>query len=317
MPNAAPTRSPREAPLSAARAAVEQLGNALDVRVRTWRLETTQRYGRSAGVATEFRGALGKAMHGRPEFSALFRPQLVSGDEPVGLRGGSGAPLPFVPRTPTPDRLDDGGGCIDVQLVLLGRSAATTSPWDRAVESAARSGFGHPRARFQVDQVVDTFTGSLSSWVQARREQLGTDGGTTAFLRVSLDSPVWLKSRAERLLPTPGAVLVGAIRRAHMLADLYGGAPAPIIPTEPLCELAAQLEQSPLYQEEFEELRSHRFSSTQSRRIPLTGIGGWFQGPVHPALQDVYFAAELLHVGRLTSVGLGRIRVGAPLLGPC
>ncbi len=316
MPDTAQSPPSGTSTITDSRAAFGQLGKALDVRVRTWRLGTTQRYGRSAGVATEFRGALGKAMHGRPEFSTLFRPQLVGGDEPVGLRGGSGAPLPFVPRTPTPDRLDRTGGAIEAEIVLLGRAAASTSPWDRAVELAARDGFGRPRARFEVQQVTDTFVGTLTSWVNCRRRQLGS-GGATAFLRVTLDSPVWLKSRGERLLPTPGAVLVASIRRACMLADLYGSAPAPAILTGPLCDLAAGLEESALYEEEFEERRSHRFSAAQSRRIPLTGIGGWFQGPIDPALQDVYLAAELLHVGRLTSVGLGRIRVGAPLLGRC
>lgn len=280
--------------------------SSLDVRLRRWTLRATTPYGRRGGVANDFRGALGRAMHGRPEFDRLFRPALVPGREPFGLSGGEGAPLPFVARGPTPDRIAPGEGAW-VELLLFGRPGRRARPWDRAVLQAAEAGFGRPRGSFEVTGIEDVFSGTIGAWLELRRIELGVGDASEVLVRVRFETPTWLKSRGERILPTPGPVTTAVLRRSRQLGGIYGDKTTGR--ADELLDLAAALEEHPLYADEFEEVRTARFSSRQGRRIPLTGIVGWFQGVVPSPLLDCFLAGELLHVGRNTGLGMGQIGV--------
>ncbi len=283
--------------------------SAMAVRLRRWNLRVKAPYGRRGGVASDFRGALGQAMYGRAEFDRLFRPALTPGDQPFGLGGGDNAPLPFVARGPTPPRLKPGQKT-SVELVLFGRPGRRARPWDHAVLQAAVDGFGRPRGLFEVTGVEDEFSGPLSAWVERRRLELDLGDTTEPVVRVNFDTPTWLKSRGERLLPTPAAVGTAVLRRVRQLGGIYGEGTGER--ADHLVDLAGALEDHPLYAEAFEEVRTARYSGRQDRRIPLTGIVGWFEGAVPGDLLDCFLAGELLHVGRNTGLGMGQMRVARP-----
>lgn len=292
------------------RRGVAILFGALDVRVRRWRLACRGRFALAAGASSELRGALGKAMHGRPEFDALFAPGLAPGQEPRAMRGGSGAPRPFVCRGPEPRTLPADGGSVEVELVLFGTPSQAVTPWDDAIERAACDGFGRPRGQFRVEAATDVFGGTLADWVRLRQQQILVAPGT-ALLRVAFATPIWLKAGESKVLPSPTAVAVAALRRAEALAEIYGRGSAAAWDKSPVLDAAGTLEIHPLYAESFEERRGRRFSYRQRQKIPLDAVVGWFQGPVVPKLQEVFLAAELLHLGRSTGLGMGRVRVGA------
>lgn len=282
----------------------------LAVRIRQWRLRSAGSFGLASGASAEFRGALGKALHEQDQFGAWFDPDLVAGGEPGALRGGSGAPRPFVCRGPTPPELPPDGGTTVAELVLFGAAARQAGTWDEAVRRAAGDGFGHPRAAFEVIGTRDWFEGTVHEWIHQRRSQLTVCAGPVA-VRVSLQTPTYLKRAGARVDPSTATLTAAALRRMENLAQLYGAAVDGSGDRRALLDEAAHTDRHPDYRSWFDCQPVRRFSHRQRQPIRIAGVVGWFQGPVSDRVLDVLLAAELLHVGKSTTLGMGRVRVGA------
>lgn len=284
----------------------------LDVRRLACTLQTDGRFGPRGDHAADLRGALGKALHGSRHYGPLFEPALPD-RAPRGLSGGAGAPRPFVLAPPEPARLPDAGGQIRCDLVLLGRAAEDPAPWLRAVERAAKDGFGRPRASFEV--VAQRIEPVESLADLAERRVLGLLGphGPAGRLRLTLRTPARILSDGRALLPTPPAVVNGLLRRLQALAWLHGRCRAEVDFTD-LVHAAAQVEQQADYAEHFEDQGGRRRSFRQGRQVPLDGLVGWWEGWLGRSLVSILAAGELVHVGKATTSGLGRIGLSAPLV---
>lgn len=274
-------------------------------------LRTRQAFGPKGDLAADVRGALGQALHRTSHYTDLFDPTLPSGEEPRGLRGGSGAPRPFVVRAPEPPVLPEEGGTIRVVLHGFHATPKAASIWAEAVDRAGADGFGRPRARFELVDHKNYDEPDLLTYARQRWHHLA---GTALEVRVSVRAitPLRLMSGGRLLIPSPPALVDAAVRRASNLAALYGP-DSPRIDLNRLIAEAHTLEGAPDYIEYYEDTSSSRYSHRQRRRIKAVGMVGGFTTWVGQELGLLLLAAEALHVGKATTGGMGRLRVSAPV----
>lgn len=284
----------------------------IPLRLMHLRLECRTPWAAKGDWAADLRGAIGKAVHGSEAWGLLFSPTLTD-RAPRGLGGGSGAPRPFVLWGPSPRALPQ-AGFAEATLVLLGRSAAEVEAWTRIARRAFADGFGDPRGSFRVRGRTLGRDRTVGAWSRRRVDELLGDapGG---LLQVSTKTPVWLMSKGELLLPSPPALADGVLRRAQAQGLLHGLA-ASERDWSGLMERARRIELQAGFQEHWSERGGARYSHRQRRRVPLSGLAGWWRGVLDRELAELFAAGEVLHAGKATTSGMGRVALSAPLEPP-
>lgn len=296
---------------SARTSPLDELLQAVPLRRMEFVLLARRAFGPKGDLAADVRGALGKALHDTPHYADLFEPTLPAGEEPAGLRGGSGAPRPFVLRAPDPPILPDCGGTIRVVLQGFLATPKADAIWAEAMQRAAADGFGRPRCRFELVEHLVRAEPDLGTYAKRRWRHLA---GGVAAVRVSVRAvtPLRLMSGGKLLLPSPPALVDATVRRAASLAALYGPS-CPWVDLDELITRAHELEGAPDYIEDYEDSSSSRYSHRQERRLKAPGMVGGFTTWLGEDLGMLFAAAEAIHVGKATTGGMGQLRVSAPV----
>lgn len=140
-------------------------------------------------------------------------------------------------------------------------------------------------------------------------ERLFDDGQSPATLHLVFETPAWLERQGEldRGLNFP-ALFVHIYRRLKTLCALYGS-----FGTEDdarLAPLRAQAESVRTVERHLQPMHWERLSTESGKRHPMHGLIGRasFSGSLAPFL-PILRMAEVAHIGKSTSFGLGRIRV--------
>lgn len=272
------------------------------------RLGTNQPFGPKGDFASDLRGALGKALHGGPDYRRLFEPPLPE-RAPRGLGGGEGAPRPFVLTPLVPACLGPTGGAVRCRLTLLGRPALEPGPWLRALRAACKDGFGQPRARFRVLDAVEAPWRGVAEYAKARASDLVPDG-RSARLRLVALTPMRLFSDGMPLIPSPCAVVNALLRRLQALAWIHGDARYEA-PFEAWLDAAEAVERAADFAEEYRAVSGRRISFRQRCKVPLEGALATWEGRIPLALAVLLAAGELTGVGKATTSGMGCYRLDA------
>lgn len=199
--------------------------------------------------------------------------------------------------------------------------------------------FEHGRWRFP-----GSSTRRLADRIRAISTQLSSDAGTPAFassppaapgtggplLHIACCTPVRLKHAGSLVGPaelSPDALAANLIRRVIGLAVCYGQAKearpeeAPSSLADRIREVRSMFdqlaEQTTLHQDSLQWTDDDRYSSRQKQSHPAGGLTGAFHLDAPDEALQIWRrwlrAAEPLHLGKKTSLGLGQICVGARL----
>ncbi|MEW6278806.1 MAG: CRISPR system precrRNA processing endoribonuclease RAMP protein Cas6 [Candidatus Eremiobacterota bacterium] len=304
----------------------------LDVLPLRFELEALDRVGLPAFSGSTFRGVMGRALKrvgcatGRlceaceqPERCAyhyLFESQAPPD---TGVNQGSAeVPRPFVLEPPTGTRELAPGEAFGLGLNLLGRGIGYLPFFVHCVLEMGRHGLGQRAARFRVkrvlacgpDRAARTFFEGDRVLSEPEPWNLQALCETTPARRVEVRflTPARLTHQGELVGHPDFHVVVRALlRRLDLLSRVHG--PGPVEADFPA--LVARAGEVRVAQQSFRWFDWERQSFRQNRSMRLGGVVGHavYEGPLDefvPLLQ----AGSVLHLGKATTFGLGKIAVG-------
>ncbi len=266
--------------------------------------------------AVGFRGALGAALMDIlcvREHRACTRCDVATSCQVPGWfdpgRLGSSAPRPISIRSID---IDGTGSALSVVLVLHGIVEDKDS-FVAALRRSGRQGFGKRRVSAALSQLI-AWTGGPGTLVVDGGRTVATlpdpsgvgrlvAGGSAEGVR--LLSPL----RVDRANTRPtGALLVkSAIRRVRALAAWQG------VSLDRRWPDPAELQDGRV---ELTRVDAARWSARQKARIDLSGWVGELECDGLEPFEDLLAVAEVLQVGRYTSVGLGVVEQLSAVTGP-
>lgn len=249
----------------------------------------------------------------------LFETFIEEEDPPPFLRGLPSPPRPYL-FEPRSDRRDFApGDPLDFDLLLVGRAADLAAYALLAVERMAAAGLGSRRSRFALDGVLSPAAAGgdwqplvekaevvpgavpLPQWTEAPAD--AAERATLRFL-----TPTRLKVRGH-LADGVGfrTLAFTMLRRTLELAHFYVPGVAIDWDLAPLLERAqaVRIATSDLHWHDWE-----RYSQRQGSTMTLGGFVGslTLEGELAP-FAALLRAAEVLHVGKGATFGLGRVEV--------
>ena len=237
-------------------------------------------------------------------YSRLFDPPVPDPLPHKLLRGSTRVPPPLLPLIPQPGSAElDVDERLTLELRVLGRlDPAGEDRLREAFEHLASFPLGPRQGRVALEEVA----------IVGERDSVATlEAPVTSYRQavVSFETPVWVETKGRLPRSLEPAVLVRAIyRRLCTLCALYGELdPADDARVSRLDELARALT---VARHALRPLQWERHSLERNRRHPMRGLWGTLE--LHGELSElagVLRLAEVAHVGKATSHGLGRIRV--------
>jgi len=251
-------------------------------------------------------------------YSRLFE-TFITGPTPPWLGGSLAAPRPFVLEPGTDRTAFAPGDPLSFDFLLCGR-AAEWSPYALlAVERMGGWGLGAGRHPFDLHQAQSL--GPDGSWTELHRSggpgprRLGpsplcaeTNGLPAERLTLRFTTPTRLQV-GKRLLAelTPRALVFKMLRRHLELAHFYTDAEVDW-DFEPLLAHAESLR---IETQRLTWQPLTRYSNRQQQKLAIGGLVGEITlvgelTALHPLLRS----AEIFHIGKGTTLGLGKVAVG-------
>ncbi|MDP9120150.1 MAG: CRISPR system precrRNA processing endoribonuclease RAMP protein Cas6 [Acidobacteriota bacterium] len=249
-------------------------------------------------------------------YTRLFE-TFVEGEPPPFLRGLPTAPRPYVFEPGGEERSFEPGQALDFDLLLLGQAVELQAYALFALETMASGGLGRSRFRFILDRVAAP--GPQGAWQEiwsggeARQGALPPSPPPIARLLgdravFHFQTPTRLKVRGQLLHDVTFRTLAYAmLRRTLELAHFHVPGAAPDWSFRRLLDQAGGVRIAASH------LRWHdwqRYSNRQKTTMSLGGFVGHLEiegdlAPFTPLLRT----AEVVHVGKGATFGLGRLRV--------
>jgi hypothetical protein len=250
-------------------------------------------------------------------YARLFEAR-IEGEPPPFLRGLPVPPRPYVFEPGTEQRAFAPGDALPFDLLLFGQAADLQPYALLAVERMARAGLGADRISFHLDRAERALPDGAWQEVYSQGRATAALGSPSPLLpsdepldgRVVLRflTPARLKVRG-RLLDEPDfrALVFHMLRRSLELAWFHLPGAELDWQFRPLLDLASEILVTAA------DLRWHdweRYSNRQDRKIEMGGFVGTMAlagdlAPFAPLLR----AAEVLHVGKGATFGMGRVEV--------
>lgn len=211
------------------------------------------------------------------------------------------------------------GDSLQFQLILFGKAIVYFNQYLQAFFALGMEGIGKAHARYQIVSVTNTQNQPLlengavymkNYQVQTIDEyvkyRMGRIFGTECQNRIVFHTPLTLKYHGAFLEEYHmEAIWDAVLRRIYMLECFEG--------IENTVYDISELKDSELPDIEWQESHNvgvRRYSSTQDRKMVLSGIKGFVQLDLIPdQMLPVFLAGELIHIGKNTSFGFGRYSV--------
>jgi len=223
-------------------------------------------------------------------------------------------------RLPAPGRPPDRSaaeGALAFGVRLFGPAVAMYPYVVEAVRQMLGRGLGRDRRPFTLQEVTDgrevlyregdtSLRPPRTRLLRFGAEGPPASGGGTVEVRCLTPLRLQVDGRVARRLAL-GPLLRAVLRRARVLAAFYGRGDGDIETPSALLDAA---EAAVCTAAEVGWRRIRRYSTRQRRRMTLAGLTGWarFRWPAGAPSPDAWLrAAEVMHVGKATSFGFGRL----------
>ena len=210
------------------------------------------------------------------------------------------------------------GSLLEFNLILFGRTIVYFNLYMQAFFALGNEGIGKNHSRFRIVSVTNTERQSLflegmiymeqyrvqtiRDYVRYRIRQIRGNGCKN---RLVFQTPLTLKYQGEFLEEFHMEAIWNAVRRRIYMLECYEGN-ADIIYNVEYDETMLP----DIVMQEHERITVRRYSSTQDRKMSLTGIKGYAAlNMISEDVLPVLLAGELIHIGKNTSFGFGRYRI--------
>ncbi len=211
------------------------------------------------------------------------------------------------------------GDTLQFQLILFGRTIVYFNQYMQAFYALGIEGIGKEHAQYRIKSVTNTQNESLfdNSAVYMKNYNVQT---LDAYVKYRINEMNSLNSQNRLVFHTPAtlkyqgkfletydmeAIWNAILRRIYML-ECFEGLTFTVYDVEELKDITLP----DIVEQKIRSISVQRYSSTQDRKMLLTGIKGIIQVDLIPDQILPYFiAGELIHIGKNTSFGFGRYRV--------
>lgn len=207
------------------------------------------------------------------------------------------------------------GSELSFYLILFGKTIVYLNIFLMAFYALGQSGLGKAKAHFTVDRVINEWKQPILSEMNVYKEnyrisllsdyvasRLHALKGLNEY-NIIFESSTSIKSDGELLRSfSPEPVIKGLWRRIYML-DCFEG-----IGTQ---KMEIEADDIPTMQaQQSKAVGARRYSSTADKKMELEGIkGNMILKDVSEPVLMLLVAGEIMHVGKYTSFGFGRLRV--------
>lgn len=262
-------------------------------------------------------------------YTRLFE-TFVEGEPPPFLRGVATSPRPYVfePRSERQDFRP--GDRLEADLILVGQATELQPYAALALARMAGAGFGAARAPFRLESLSHPLPDG--GWRNALEPAAAPTGKSNPNkpvfrpapallprkLRDPGEAPLTLRFLTPTRLMKKGQVIeelsfrrLAFVMLRRVLEMAHFHVPGAAVSWE-LGDALAQAGEVELVRSALQWRDSSRYSSRQGRRHTTAGVVGEIDvaGPLGPFL-PLLAAAEVLHVGKGATFGLGRLEVAA------
>lgn len=213
------------------------------------------------------------------------------------------------------EEFSEGDG-LKFNLIIFGKTIVYFSQYLNALYSLGMDGIGKEHSRFRIVSVRNTMNKELLNGndINMSEYKVGTIGDYIAYRRrqaekeplsgeIRFRTPLTVKYRGEDIKEFDiESVYEAAKRRIYML-DCFEGIESEV--------MAQKADLPEVITEEHHRVSVRRYSNHQESAMLLQGIqGGMTLENIPDEMLDVLFAGELMHIGKNTSFGFGRYRIG-------
>lgn len=238
-------------------------------------------------------------------------------EAPGRLQASKFAPHPYV-ITPLEGGMRLAGELLRFELTLWGKAPRHLRTVIRSLEEMADSGVGRGRKKLRLMRVVDA---ASEAKLYADGEYALEDVSSHTvdlevqapyeprILRVDLETPVKLKKRGKMLTELDfGELIYACADRLYILCHCHGA--STYAPKRGDLARQARAADVKLIEDDTKRVSFKRYSRRQKRKHRLDGLVGHLvlAGNVQPFLPYLK-AAEIFHLGKGTSFGLGALGV--------
>jgi len=204
------------------------------------------------------------------------------------------------------------GSSFKIYLAIFGQFENWSHYFFKAMQNAGKIGIGKGQGNFSLVEIKDYFSESVlfaGSYRPIRPSACSIDFKAKTYrknIAIRLCSPLRIVKDGTLIDNlTPELLMTTVSRRLNLLNQFYGDQ-AKLYDFERLkrsCE-KLRLEQSTV------RLAKNRFSNRQAKYIPLDGLIGEIRlYNLNSLTYQIIKAAELVHIGKGSSLGLGQIKI--------
>lgn len=234
-----------------------------------------------------------------------IQPEFATGNDSIG----------YVLECENYDEMFSEGSTLFFYLILFGKTIVYLNQYLQAFYALGQEGIGKRHSRYNIlgvynewkDPVVqgtmvykDNYrVSTLKQYVQGRMDKVrATDQVVLHFQTAT--SIKYRGNFIEEFIPE--AVIESIVRRIYML-DCFEGKDIPEMNRN-------QYMMPELLEQKSRHIYVNRYSSTAQKKMVLNGIRGWMKiRGVSEELLQIILASEIMHCGKNTSFGFGRIYV--------
>lgn len=208
---------------------------------------------------------------------------------------------------------------LQFQLILFGKAIVYFNQFLQAFFALGMEGVGKEHARYRIESVTNSQNQSLLTNGAVYMEnyqvktideyvkyRIGRIHGTGCSNRIVFHTPLTLKYQGYFLDEYHVEAMWNAILRRIYMLECFEGMEDTVYDIEGLTDsILPDIERQEAY-----HVSVWRYSSTQDRKMALSGIKGFMQlDSIPKRLLPVFLAGELIHIGKNTSFGFGRYSV--------
>lgn len=211
------------------------------------------------------------------------------------------------------------GDSLQFQLILFGKAIVYFNQYLQAFFALGMEGIGKEHARYRIASVTNTRNQPLLSGgaVYMKNYQVQTIDkyvkyrfgqvcGTKCCNRLVFHTPLTLKYQGAFLEEYHMEALWNAVLRRLYMLECFEGMKQTVYEIGDLTDCVLP----DIAWQEAHRVNVRRYSSTQDRKMVLSGIRGFVQlDLISDQTLPVLLAGELIHIGKNTSFGFGRYSV--------
>lgn len=211
------------------------------------------------------------------------------------------------------------GDSLRFQLILFGRTIVYFNQYIQAFYALGMEGIGKDHTQYRIQSVTNTQNEPLlsSSAVYMQNYNIQTLGAYIMYRmneissldcqnRLIFHTPATLKYQGKFLESYNMEAIWNAILRRIYMLECFEGLKYTVYDMEELKDT----ELPDIVEQETRPVSVQRYSSTQDRKMILSGIKGIVQlDMISDQILPFLIAGELIHIGKNTSFGFGRYRV--------